>query len=399
MTASLSHPWVDVPVWTLFRSVARESNGSGDVLSLHRGLGVIKKGSVEGNHNRTPEDLTRYQAVKAEDVVVNRMKAWQGSAGVAPQQGIISAHYLVFEPLAEAYDSRFLEWLLGSPLMIERYQGASVGIRTSQWELSRGAFAELRLPLPPLETQRRIAEMLDVETARIDTLIAKNQRVLELLDFRMKRLIETVVYDAGADATDTPLHYLCDPQRPIRYGIVLPGPDVDEGVPLIKGGDVHGHTLREGTQCRVAHDIEERHPQSRVRSGDIVYAIRGSFGDVDLVPGGLDGANITQDVARIAPATRVEPTWLLYALRAPGTLAQAVKTSRGATISGVNIENLRKFRVPVPTYEVQKAVAARLADHEQRMNRLAAEVSRQQGLLRTRRQALVTAAVTGQIDV
>src|SRR6185436_14701644 len=171
--------------------------------------------------------------------------------------------------------------------------------------------------LPPLDEQRAIVRFLDAKTAEIDGLITKKQRLLELLAEQRSALItKAVTKGLNPNAPlkpsgftwlgDVPVHWevkrldlLNDAYRPIMYGIVLPGPSVDDGVPIIKGGDVRPDRLTPVTLSKTTFEIDEAHARSRVRAGDIVYAIRGSYGDAEIVPAALMGANLTQDAARI----------------------------------------------------------------------------------------------------
>lgn len=400
MSETLTHPWQDVPVWTLFRSVARESDGSSDVLSLHRGLGVLKKGSVEGNHNRTPEDLTRYQAVQLDDVVVNRMKAWQGSAGVAPQSGIISAHYLVFEPLQDAYDARFLNWLLASPLMTERYQRASVGIRTSQWELSRGAFAELRIPLPPLEVQRRVAVMLDVETARIDTLIAKNNQVLDLLQVRWQSLLEAAIF-GDASTNRVPLWLTCD----VTPGYAFPSAEFQPNGPvrLLRGINVGVGSINWDETVYGEWSTVEPAEEYRLVAGDLVLGM-----DRPWISSGLrvakveasdEPAFLVQRVARLRPHAGLDRDYLYQVLQSRRFFAAFEPSMTGVSVPHVSGGQIGNFRIPLPSLSGQERLVGELDRADRRARQLRAQVEHQQELLRLRRRALISAAVTGQIDV
>ena len=112
-----------------------------------------------------------------------------------------------------------------------------------------------------------------------------------------------------------PLMHLTQLNRPIMYGIVLPGPDVEDGIPIVKGGDVAPGRLRLDMLSRTTPEIESRYTRSRLEKGDIVYAIRGSIGMVEIVPEEIAGANLTQDAARVAPNNEVEVRWLLFALK------------------------------------------------------------------------------------
>ncbi len=89
------------------------------------------------------------------------------------------------------------------------------------------------------------------------------------------------------------LWHLTPSDRRIMYGIVLPGPNVADGVPIVKGGDVSPEPLRLASLNRTTFEIESGYARSRLRGGDLVYAIRGSIGEVAIVPDELEGANLT----------------------------------------------------------------------------------------------------------
>lgn len=183
------------------------------------------------------------------------------------------------------------------------------------------------------------------------------------------------------------------------YGIVLPGPNVQEGVPIVKGGDVAPERLNLQRLCRTTYEIEAGYTRSRLRPNDLVYAIRGSIGEVAMVPGELEGANLTQDVARVSYIDEIYGPWLLFTLRSRAVFSQLEAGALGATIKGINIRDLKRAIIPVPPLEEQKEIANYLTSHSVTFDML--ESSIQEGLLRLReyRTALISAAVTGEIDV
>jgi len=205
--------------------------------------------------------------------------------------------------------------------------------------------------------------------------------------------------EVPAHWTPQRLKHLTQPRRPIMYGIVLPGPNVPEGVPIVKGGDVAPGRLRIDLLSRTTFEIEAGYERSRLEPGDIVYAIRGSIGMAELVPEELKGANLTQDAARIAPLNGVDRRWLLYSVRSAPVFAQLDARATGATIRGINIRDLKRAVVPVPPAPEQAAIAAFLDRETARIDALVAKIEQHIALLREHRQALITAAVTGQIDV
>lgn len=164
-----------------------------EVLSVYRDHGVVPKSSRTDNFNRTPENVERYLWVRAGDVVVNKMKAWQGSIAVSHHQGLVSPDYEVLRPTSQAFDLRFLHYLLRCPRMIAEYRTQSVGIRPAQWRLYWDRLGLIEVPVPALGDQREIADHLDRETAKIDALIAKAERFIELAQERRAALITAAV--------------------------------------------------------------------------------------------------------------------------------------------------------------------------------------------------------------
>lgn len=276
---------------------------------------------------------------------------------------------------------------------------------------------DFRLGIPSLSEQQAIARFLDHKTAQIDALIAKKEALLAKLAEKRTALISHAVtkgldptapmQDSGIDWLGeipahwsvVPLMHLTQQNRPIMYGIVLPGPHVEEGVPIVKGGDVAPGRLQLDLLNRTSHEIESKYERSRLRGGDIVYAIRGSIGMVEIVPVEIEGANLTQDAARVAPNPDVEVRWLLYALRCREMFAQLDATATGATIRGINIKSLKRLQVPVPPKEEQSDLADFLDCETSRLNSFAEKVQTGIDRLKEYRTALITHAVTGKIDV
>ena len=275
----------------------------------------------------------------------------------------------------------------------------------------------LEIPLPPPNAQRAIAEFLDRKTAAIDSLIQKKERLIELLQEKRQALITQAVTkgldpsvpmkDSGVEwIGEIPAHWnvkrlmrLTPDSRQIMYGIVLPGPNVDGGIPIIKSGNCVQERLSLDQLNRTTREIEAPYARARVREGDIVYSIRGSVGSAALVPAEIEGANLTQDAARIAPREDVDSLWLLYVVQSHAVWSQLQAGVLGATVKGINIRDLKRPMVPVPPGGEQRAIAARVDAEVKRIDYLSESSARSCNLLREYRQALISAAVSGELDI
>ena len=181
-----------VPLWSILRPEKEQGHPEEQVLSVYRDYGVILKDSRDDNLNRTPDDVSAYQLVRPGDVVINKMKAWQGSLGVSPHRGIVSPDYQVARPVSDV-SADYLHAVLRCPIMVPQYRVRSRGVRPAQWRLYWEDFANLRVPVPQAAEQGRIAERLRKESAEIDEMIAAAQRLKALLAERRTTLITEVV--------------------------------------------------------------------------------------------------------------------------------------------------------------------------------------------------------------
>lgn len=181
------------PLWSILSPKKEQGHPDEQVLSVYRDYGVILKGSREDNTSRTPENVSFYQLVGPGDLVVNKMKAWQGSLGVSAHRGIVSPDYQVCRVTSDTVDPDYLHVVLRSAHMVPQYRVRSKGVRPAQWRLYWEDMAPLGIPLPSLDEQRRIVAELDASTARIDAMVADAKRLKALLAERKSALITEAV--------------------------------------------------------------------------------------------------------------------------------------------------------------------------------------------------------------
>ncbi|MFI2672027.1 restriction endonuclease subunit S [Streptomyces albidoflavus] len=363
------------------------------------------------NFSGNPKSLKGH--LRPNDVLINstgtgtlgRVGYFTGSPDGIPCMA--DSHVTVARAKTGELDARFSYYWLSSRPFQDYISSALVVGATSQIELNRDRLGDAPVPLPPLAEQRRIADFLDAETARMSTLRDSlhrfdrdvRERERAVLAAQLNADAHNVWDELPSDWRWTPLMHLTDPLRQIMYGIVLPGPNVPEGVPIVKGGDVAANRLSLKSLNRTTREIEAGYARSRLRGGDLVIAIRGSVGELAVVPDELTGANLTQDAARISIDTSVHARWLRLVLESPVMTHQIQRRVTGATIKGINIWDLKRVLVPTPGKATQVALARTVSRAIQTHEDLRSRVARHERLLAERRQSLITAAVTGQFDV
>ena len=156
--------WEVVPIGRLFTRLKRTGFSNKELLSVYRDYGVIPKSSRDDNNNKPSDDLGLYQLVQPNDLVMNKMKAWQGSIAISEYEGIVSPAYFVYQPLTVLFTKAFpkyVHYLLRNPRYIAQYLRQSKGIRVNQWDLDPEEFQRIELLLPPKAEQNQIFKSIN----------------------------------------------------------------------------------------------------------------------------------------------------------------------------------------------------------------------------------------------
>lgn len=188
--------WVgDIPAHWLVEKVKfhlqrNEPRNPGDkqVLSVYREYGVIPKDSRDDNHNVTSEDTSNYKYVVPGNLVINKMKAWQGSMGVSEYEGIVSPAYFIYKFTDNQIMPKYLHYLFRSCYKDE-FRRISGGIREGQWDLSPYEFSNTLLLIPPTDEQNRIVSYIDVRISEIEFAITEKKQQIETIKEYKKSLI------------------------------------------------------------------------------------------------------------------------------------------------------------------------------------------------------------------
>ena len=387
---------------------------------------AFRDGQVTLRENRRAEGFTNslkeigYQGVRKGDLVVHAMDAFAGAIGVSDADGKCTPVYsaCTSQPTLDA-DMRYYAYLLRHISKSGYINALARGVRERSTEFRFAELKEMKLPLPPSEDQHAIADFLDRETERIDALVAKERRLIELLHEERRALISSRVTKGTSPSIamkDTGLEWLgqipahwgvmrlswiVDPQRRVTYGIVQPGDPDPSGTLMVRGQDYSNGWAARDTIFRASLEIEAPYARARLAAGDLVMTIVGAgVGNTAIVPDWLAGANITQTTARIA----LNPRWALpnyahYLMQSSVGSANVEMAVRGAAQPGLTLANVQAFILPLPPVPEQAALASGLDRDLASLDRLVGNARGVAEHLGEYRSSLITAAVTGQIDV
>lgn len=352
--------------------------------------------------------------VEPDDFIIS-MRSFQGGIEWCKLRGSTSFHYVMLRPVKHVWPPYFAH-LLKSPTYIQALRRTTDLIRDGQ-ELRFSNFAQVDLPVVPLDEQKAIAVFLDRETAKIDALIAEQERLIALLAEKRQATISHAVtkgLDPKAPMKDSGVAWLGEVPahwavRPLKHvGRIGNGstpnrdnPDywAEEGFPWLNSSVVNQKEVTEAEQFVTEKALEECHLPI-VEPPAVLVGITGQGKTRGMATRLSLVATVNQHLAYIKPDERqLSISFLLRSLEAAYDHLRTESEGAGSTKGAITCDQLGRLRIPAPSIDEQEAIATFLNRESGRLDGLAANAEQAIALLKERRSALIAAAVTGQIDV
>ncbi|MCK5241330.1 restriction endonuclease subunit S [bacterium] len=359
-----------------------------DVLSITRQ--GIKIKDIESNEGQLSSDYSKYQIVDIGDFAMNHMDLLTGYVDISLYRGVTSPDYRVFSIKNNlTSDSKYNLYLLQLCYQHKLFYHLGQGVSGfGRWRLPREEFNNFNFPLPLLDEQKAIASFLDRETAKIDSLIAKKEKQIELLEEKRAALIHEAIQN---DATkDLRIGYIADQiKRPINRK----NDEIYTPIGLYNYG--RGIFHKEATSGSELGDSDF----FWIESNDLVLS--GQFaweGAVALARDDDAGCIVSHRYPVLRAKPNLMETAYLFAFFTTKTGDFLLNEhSRGAAGRNrpLNAGTLLKENIPVPPIAAQHKVSE-LVYFERKFRKI---VAASIDLLREYRTALISAAVTGKIDV
>ncbi|MGY5319825.1 restriction endonuclease subunit S [Neomicrococcus lactis] len=377
---------------------------------------IIRK-DIAANDGLLPASFDTYQVINRNDIVL-RLTDLQNDkrslrSAISPERGIITSAYLAVTPTNIL--PHYLSYLLRAYDLQKVFYAMGGGLRQSM------KFSDMKwLPilLPPESTQQEIIAYLDRETAQIDELIGKQERLIELLAEKRQAIItHAVTKGLNPNASTKPSGISWTGHVPESWqttelkralNFITSGSRgwaefyADFGTPFIRIGNLtRGHihlNMSETQHVEIPPDAEGT--RAVIEAGDVLFSITAYLGSVAVASDKDSGSYVSQHVA----ITRLKQDllnsrFLAYFVLSEFGQRQLNEGAYGGTKLQLSLEDIKKLIIPIPGLSEQREIVQHLDTSVGRIDAVI-EVARQfVTLLRERSSALVSAAVTGKIDV
>jgi type I restriction enzyme S subunit len=256
----------------------------------------------------------------------------------------------------------------------------------------------MAVPVPQLREQRAIADFLDRETARIDTLIEEQQRLIEMLRERRQSVIEGSV---ASLAWEVPFKSAAILIQTGPFGSQLKSDEyADGGIPVINPSHLVAGEVVPDSRVAVSPAKARELSRHTLEAGDLVAARRGELGRCAVVRPNAGGLLCGTGSALIRlQRDRIEPSFAAVVFGSRRNREALSLASVGSTMDNLNSSIIGSLRIPVPSLDKQRQIVVNLAGRTEKIDALISNTERFMELSRERRAALITATVTGQIVV
>lgn len=363
--------------------------------------------AADDNHNVIPDDLTNYKVARAGSLVINKMKAWQGSMGIAPCDGIVSPAYFVYD--FHVADRRFGSMLLRSRPCVAHFGQASDGVRVGQWDLSITGMREIPLALPSPDEQAAIVRFLDHANRRIERFIRVKRKLIALLNEQKQAIINHAVtrgFDASVPMKESGVPWLGEiPAHWIVRRAKYLFREIDErsvqgSEELLSVSHITGVTPR--SEKNVTMFKARSYAGHKVcRPWDLV---------INTMWAWMAALGVSRHTGIVSPAYAVyrprrsgvlTDTYVDMLLRTRPYVSNYVTRSTGVQASRLRLYPDKFFCLPilVPPVAEQHAMADAVQVETRGINAAIAQADREIALLREYRTRLVADVVTGPLDV
>lgn len=368
-------------------SVLSERCGDRDyrLLSVYREYGVIPKDSRDDNHNKESLNLSNYKVVHIGDLVLNKMKMWQGSLGVSQYEGIVSPAYIICKVLDKDINLDYLHLLLRSARFKSYYNQYSYGIRVGQWDMHYEDFKNLKVYMPPRAEQDQIVRFLDWKVSEINKLIGIRRKEIQELEGLKKVIVHKAITGKNCDTEirDTSIEWIgaIPAEWEIRHvknvAIITNGsdPKTEGNIPVYGSGDGSFKTCgeyKEGPAVLIG----------RKGTIHIPHYVEGKYWNVDTA---FDVHMKDDNDLR----------WFYY-------LAQCFDYQfyiSQTTLPSMTQTDYNNMPIPVPSVPVQHEIASYLDRENLKIDKAIDLTEQKIDALAEMKNTLISDAVTGKIDV
>ena len=358
------------------------------------------------------------RVVQSGDVIVSTVRTYLEAISPIqnpPENMVVSTGFAVIRPGVSLFQ-RYAAYALRAGGFIKEVVARSVGV--SYPAINSSELINIKIPLPEFSEQRKIANFLDHETAKIDTLIEKQQQLIKLLKEKRQAVISHAVTkglnpnapmrDSGVEwLGEVPAHWVVTRAK-FLFDFVTSGSRgwaeyyTDKGSLFFRIANLTRDTIEPKLESiqNVTPPSGSEGERAKIKLNDLLISITADLGSVCVANEQIVSGYVSQHVSLCRPNRKVASSqWLGYFILSDSSKEQFIGSGYGGTKIQLSLEDIRELWIVLPNDKEQIEIAEYTDSQLERYSKLIGSAEQQISLLQERRTALISAAVTGKIDV
>jgi type I restriction enzyme S subunit len=381
-------------------------------------LSVTKNGIVPQLESAAKsDDGDNRKKVCIGDFVINSRSDRKGSSGASSLNGSVSLINTVIFP-NKNIDIKFAHHLFRSTLFQEEYYRYGKGIVADLWSTNYSEMKNISIPIPHLNEQKTIVAFLENETVKIDTLIVQQEKLIELLKEKRQSVISNAVtkgLKTKVKMKDSGISWLGElPEtwhmRRVKDTAYVKGrvgwkgltsdEYLEEGYSYLVTGTDFKYKYIDWNECHCVNQFRyEDDPYIQLKNDDLLITKDGTIGKLALIQNLHKPACLNSGIFLVRPLKDFITEYMYWILSSEIFNIFCDLNSYGSTIQHLYQNVFERFIFPAPPIDVQREISLFLNTETAKIDLLLNEAYSLILLLNERRSALISAAVTGQIDL
>lgn len=264
--------------------------------------------------------------------------------------------------------------------------------------ISVESLRKLQIPIPPLEEQQRIVALLDEVFAGLATAKANAEKNIQNARALFESHLQSVFSQRGPDWVEKKLGDVADSDCSLSYGIVQPGKEFDEGMPIVRPTDLTTKVICLGRLKRIDPKLAEGYKRTVLQGSELLLCVRGSTGVVSIASPEIAGANVTRGIVPIRfNRALLFPEFGFYLISSESVQRQIHEKTYGTALMQINIRDVRLISLSIPPTELQKTIVAQLDALSTETQRLGGLYERKLAALEALKRSLLHRAFNGEL--
>jgi len=396
-----------------------ESEVYGEMLSVSGYRGIEIKEYSDENQKRSEENLLGYRIVHEGQLVVNTMWLNYAGLGISKLEGHVSPAYRSYW-VDSSLHKPYVHHLMRSSLYVLGYTKYLTGVRPNSLQMGRDDLMSFPIIIPSISEQKIIADLLDTETYKIESLIGEQLSLIELLREKIQAVISNAItkgIDPTVELIDSGVEWLGKVPKhwkltSIKYNSTIIGRigfrgytkedivDEGDGAITLSPSNLIDGKISLNSCTFISWEKFHESPEIQIAPGDVVMVKTGSsYGKVAIFDNSeLPDITINPQLV-IFKKIKVDSQFFFYFLKSNYVSSLIKSSNTGGTIPTLTQEFLGNIKIVIPSNEEQELIVDYLNKKNNEFNILIKESEKVINLLGERKSSLISAAVTGQIDI